>query len=123
MSIRRAAFWILFLISILYSAFITIVFGAFYTAWYMESVKAQKLTFEYIKGRALPMELVENQKGLLSSREVGRDFIEAYLRLPALAKLDENSNEKIVVYSFIGSFFTVVYNSEDEVISVIDNGV
>ena len=78
---------------------------------------------EWILDRNVTMSMVESNKGLLSSREMDRSFINPYLVAGLLPQLDGISNETIVVYSLFNAYFTVVYDNSGKLLVVVDNGL
>lgn len=62
---------------------------------------------------------IEENKGFLSSREINQaSYFET-----GLLGYQISSINTIVTYSFLGAFFTVVYNEFDHPLAVINNGM
>ena len=64
---------------------------------------------------------IEARKGLLSSREVDKTFLNGYQVV--FQELVDNPDNTFVAYSLFGAFFTVIYDQKGRVIARIDNGL
>jgi hypothetical protein len=100
--------------------FATFLFGFVYASWKMEWVLRSDLEMES-KGENLTQDVVESNRGLLSSSQGTLSSLGNFSAL--FPQLDESREPEIVIYSLFGAYFTIVYGDADEVLAVIDNGL